>query len=120
MLNQQGDLKTNLLVAVEKAYKKYNFSLLILLIFLCLRTVISSMISLGPEIVAVIYIVNVAILIFALYSVYEITKLLKVNGKDRTHPVLWVIAMFLPLFNLIAILLIYSKTRRFLKELRSS
>ena len=110
--------KTDLLEIVEKAYKKYNLALLIFFIFLCLKAVVFSMVTMSQKIITFSYIINVILLIFVLWNVYQVTKILRTNNKDKTHPLLWVISIFLPLFNIIAILLIYNKTRKFIKELR--
>jgi len=114
MSNQGVSSKTDLLSAIEKAYKNYNLSLLSFFISLIVWGIFYS----SQELSSLFQTITIILFIFVLWNVYRATKLLKVNNRDRNHPVLWVIAMCVPLFNIILILIIYNKFRIFIKELR--
>jgi cytochrome bd-type quinol oxidase subunit 2 len=120
MESQEGiESKNNLLTLVEKAYKYYNLSLLSFIIFKFGVVAITYLKAMSKDVITVLNGIGILIFIFVLWSVYKITGLFKKNNRDKTHPVLWVILMFLPLFNLVGIFLIYNKARKFMKELRS-
>jgi len=128
MTNREAEPRNYLLVTIEKAYDNYNHSLQLLLIFLLFKFVIdiffcvSLAINNGDTLTTVaVGILNIIVFLLSipvLVNVYKITRLLKQNNKDEMHPILWVFLMFIPLFNVIAIFLIYSKARKFIKKLR--
>ncbi|GEM_PF-4145452 len=101
---------------VKKVYNFFNISLLSFLVFMSIRAATFSVVPASENLTTLFTVVNLVVLVFALCGVYRMAKQLKLNGADKTHPVLWVIAMFIPLFNLIAILIMYKKARALLKE----
>jgi phosphate starvation-inducible membrane PsiE len=60
---------------------------------------------------------NFLLLILTLISTYALANQLKKYSVDKTHPILWAIVMFIPIFNLIAMFIMYKKARRLIRHL---
>ena len=128
-INNQFRPSRSALQNVQSAYNAYNIFLSIVLLatavrvitFYLVRVIDKTSSQFGPINLTLQLIgwINLVALIFVLISVYNLGKQIKLHGADKTLPVLWVVIMFFPLFNLIAILIMYRKTRKLISQLKS-
>ncbi|MCM8780443.1 MAG: hypothetical protein NC908_00750 [Candidatus Omnitrophica bacterium] len=117
----------DLLERLQKNYRNYNLSLLAYfilllgyfnLIFFIHTTGMTHLVD--TDIFRVFELIRLFSFILVLVYVYRLGKILKSNNRDKTPAFLWVIIMVLPIVNLIAILLLYHKSRKFIKELKTA
>lgn len=112
--------KQSLLNMLLKRYSHYNLSLLSFIIsFPIMILVLWIDKSTNTVFFTIALFIRYACALWVLISVWQLSSFLRKQNVDRTHPVLWVIVMFLPLANLIAIYNLYGKARKGIVQLKA-
>lgn len=82
-----------------------------MLLLAIIASLVGNVLLRSSESLAIVWMISVAVLAFELFCVYRLARVLRVRNA-----LVWMLAMFVPLVNLICLLVLNGRASRFLKE----